>query len=66
MDINKTANYFWSHVDIKSINECWEWTGAKDKKKYGLFSNSGRGIHAHRMSWILVYGEYESQRASSR
>lgn len=48
---------FWRHVDKKNNDECWNWTGSKDKKGYGLFSLGHTTIHTNRMSWILTNGE---------
>lgn len=28
---------FWSHVDRKSEDECWNWTASKDRDGYGKF-----------------------------
>lgn len=59
---------FWSWVDIKSDNECWEWTGGKNTTGYGLYSlnspdwlydKTGRTktqLLAHRVSWYLTHG----------
>ena len=49
---------FWSHVD--KTGNCWNWTAFKDVKKggYGLFwINRTDAISAHRMSYLLEYGE---------
>lgn len=49
---------FWSKVDKKSDNECWEWTGGKDSQNigYGKFYMSYtpvRIVSAHKVSWEL-------------
>jgi len=50
---------FWEKVDVvgKRKNECWEWSGSKNKKGYGMFRYDGKNISTHRCSWILHYGE---------
>ncbi len=48
---------FWSRVNIKSKDDCWEWQAATDKNGYGRLGykeKSGQG--AHRVSWELVNG----------
>ena len=47
---------FWSYVDIKSPDECWEWTGAISRVGYGAFGHRHDYISAHRMAWELTYG----------
>lgn len=47
---------FWAKVD--GDGECWLWTGCLMHKDYGQYrSPDGRTILAHRMAWILTYGE---------
>jgi len=53
---------FWSKVDKKSENECWEWKGCRHYKRgYGQFHigsrEEGRTINAYRISYILTYGK---------
>lgn len=49
----------WAKVEKKGDDECWKWTGAKDKQGYGsIQAGFGRGtILAHRAVWEVVYGE---------
>lgn len=54
---------FWKHVDRRGDDECWPWTGARDRKGYGAFNWMGvRGGLRHRLSapryaWLLAHGE---------
>jgi hypothetical protein len=48
---------FWSYVDIKGEDECWEWKGVLDIGGYGHFSLNGKHIPAHRLSYQLYYGD---------
>ena len=50
------AKRFWSYVDIKGEDECWDWIGAINQKGYGAFSIGRKNIIAHRMAWELTYG----------
>lgn len=52
---------FWEKVR-RIDNDCWEWQAGRSKKGYGNFYISlghSRDKHclAHRMAWILTYGE---------
>ena len=47
---------FWEKVDIRGNNECWNWKGCK-QSKYGSFIYNRKQCPAHRVSWILNYGE---------
>lgn len=45
---------FWSHVDVRGENDCWEWTAALTTRGYGHFSVGG-GVFtsAHRYSAVI-------------
>jgi len=45
---------FWNKVN--KSGSCWLWTGACPQR-YGVFGFMKKNILAHRMSWILTYGE---------
>lgn len=48
---------FWSKVDIKGPDECWNWTGSRDKKwNYGQFRVYPSTYKAHRIAWSLEHG----------
>jgi hypothetical protein len=59
---DKQIRDFWAKVRIASDDECWEWSGARNAKGYGVKRNAvARGkaenIQAHRMSWIVFNSE---------
>lgn len=51
-----TEERFWSKVQVRSLHECWEWTGAINKNGYGSFYLRGRIITASRAAWALFRG----------
>lgn len=59
-DIEKlwiAAARFWTRVDKRTSDECWEWTGAKMTAGYGELSFLGRKLGAHRFSFLLHNGD---------
>jgi hypothetical protein len=38
---------------IKKLDSCWEWQGAKNKQGYGMFSYMGKTLGAHRFSALI-------------
>jgi len=53
----KEPRRFWDKVDVREVNECWEWLAYKDGYSgYGQFGIHGRKWQAHRVAWILTYG----------
>lgn len=51
---------FWTKVDIRSKDECWEWQAGKNRQGYGKFRLGGRDsktVHAHRVAWELHNGQ---------
>ena len=47
---------FWSKVDVRNLNECWEWK-ANRVKGYGQFKYLGDPVSAHRVAWILSHNK---------
>lgn len=45
---------FWAKV-AKS-DGCWEWTGPRLPRGYGVIRADGRQTYAHRVSWLLHFG----------
>jgi hypothetical protein len=45
---------FWSKVNKRDPDECWEWKAGLDGSGYGAFWLRGRQIGAHRFSFILA------------
>jgi len=57
-DMRTLEERFWSHVDVKGDDDCWEWK-AKKVEGYGqirLGSASSGSELAHRVSYQLAYG----------
>ncbi len=53
-DVNER---FWSKVDIKGEDECWEWKACCFPEGYGKFQFRKNAVVSHRVAWILSYGE---------
>ena len=47
---------FWEKVDKRGPDDCWEWQ-AGTRTGYGVIKISGRQFQAHRLSWVMAYGE---------
>lgn len=53
-------DYFWSKVDIREEDDCWEWMMGKDRDGYGKFWHIGQSCLAHRVAWVLTNGNIPS------
>ena len=42
---------FWSRVDVKGDNDCWEWTRGTTRDGYGVFHFGNSSMRAHRFSY---------------
>jgi hypothetical protein len=47
---------FWSKVDVRGENECWEWQAANDWH-YGHIRVGNKMEKAHRVAWRIACGE---------
>jgi DNA-binding XRE family transcriptional regulator len=47
---------FWSKVNIKGVEDCWEWTGTKIFNGYGKIIIDNKMKLAHRVAWELDRG----------
>jgi hypothetical protein len=47
---------FWSRVDRRGPNECWEWTLGRDEAGYGTLTVGRRRVRAHRVAWEIARG----------
>lgn len=52
----KQIESFWNKVNIKSENECWEWTASCRGNGYGAFKTKNKTHGAHRLSYELTNG----------
>jgi hypothetical protein len=50
------AKRFWAKVH-KTINFCWLWEASCNRKGYGYFRFRGMSWLAHRVAWVLCFGE---------
>lgn len=46
---------FWSKVERGA--DCWLWTAAHAKFGHGLFWLDGKLVQAHRVSWLIHFGQ---------
>lgn len=49
----KDKKRFWSKVDIKGEDDCWNWKAGKFSSGYGEFKLKGKNLKAHRVSFFL-------------
>lgn len=53
---------FWRFVIKRGPDDCWEWSGSRDKKGYGIIwigyklTADRTNTRSHRISWILANG----------
>lgn len=50
-------SHFWSHVQVRGENDCWEWTYHRSPRGYGWVGFKGSMKQAHRVAYILTLGE---------
>jgi hypothetical protein len=54
-DRDRFETFFWRTAP----EECWTWTGGRDKDGYGLFSTKDSSYRSHRLSWFLEFGKFD-------
>ena len=60
--MNKIEERFWSKVNkTENPNECWEWNAAL-RGKYGAIKYNKKVIDAHRLSYIIKFGEINNSK----
>lgn len=49
---------FWSKVNKRNSDDCWDWTASKFRQGYGKFTETGKSqpSKAHRVSWEIKHG----------
>jgi hypothetical protein len=52
----KTAESFWSRVDVGANGHCWNWRDSASKNGYGTLKFGRRYWYAHQLAWTLTYG----------
>lgn len=57
---DKFVKRFWSKVDIKVDDECWNWKAYTNRDGYGNFSIGLHRWNAHRVSYMIANGEIPS------
>jgi len=53
----RRVRVFWSRVDKRGPDECWNWLGGKNKGGYGQLNDGTTMVLAHRYAWIIHNGE---------
>lgn len=48
-------------IKVNEENQCWIWTGGKNKKGYGSLSYNGKTTIAHRLSYELYIGQIPNE-----
>ena len=55
--LTRLEEMFWSRVDVKDKDSCWNWLGPTTGSGYGHFwiggRSTGKDIQVHRLSWEL-------------
>lgn len=47
---------FWARVDRRGPDECWQWTGFRNRRGYGHIGRGTTTLLAHRVAYELVVG----------
>lgn len=53
----KIVERFYSKVLVSNSEECWNWKAASRGNGYGAIKAGTKVIDAHRMSWMIHFGE---------
>jgi len=57
MKARNSIEKFWSNVDVKGPDDCWEWKLSKFRRGYGQSRFNGRNMQTHRIAWIVENGD---------
>lgn len=58
--VPEQSKRFWAKVDVRGADECWPWTGSRNRT-HGTFhwSVSDGSIGAHRAAYLLAHGKID-------
>ena len=52
---------FWTKVDVRGSNDCWEWTAYKNNCGYGTLQIDGRSRLATHVLFYIMKGDWPSK-----
>ena len=55
--LRRRTEFFWANVDKRGPDECWPWKRKPASTGYGQLHWVGRTLQAHRVAYLLAYGE---------
>ncbi len=59
--LQSAASRFWAKVRKAPADKCWEWTAARMRGGYGVFTvRAGRMVYAHRAAFMLANKQFIS------
>lgn len=56
-----SAEWFWNRIDRSDPNSCWNWSKSRTKAGYGRVWIYPKLVYAHRIAWMLTYGEIKEE-----
>lgn len=56
----KDIERFWEKVDRRGPDECWNWQASFVTGGYGFFKLDGRTCAAHRVSYLITHGVWNT------
>lgn len=52
----KMIGKFWKSSGKDASHKCWNWTGRRNVKNYGMICHDGKDTRAHRVSYVIHNG----------
>ena len=58
----KSIGIFWSKIEIKNTEDCWNWLAGLFSSGYGSFTADHKTYRTHRVAWELTNGPITEDR----
>lgn len=56
--LEEYPKHFWSKIDVRGIDDCWNWMAGLTNGEYGCVGFMGKIYRAHQVAFYLVNGRF--------